>query len=510
MINRKDYQVSDPGVAGAAGVARDVGLWFVLGSSLLLSLAYCPPFDRIVDDKEFFKYTGMVILKGGVPYRDFFDHKPPLIYFINAAGLLFGTWGLWAISAAMALGITYLFYQLCRKYRLGYPWVLPFLFNLMVRDNLISGGMHFTREYSTFFVMFFFITLMGRSKYRYFLLGLFAALTFFTQQDQVLLLAPLTLCVLFEKDQLSPFNRCVRMGVGFLSIAAALVLYFAVHRSLSWFWQDAYGFNFSWYLTEKKSFGDHFRTIKRVLDHGNYELPFMIALVLGVTSLFLQNRRKDLVAAAILAVILSMSSELMGGRLEGKGVPQDFNGYFLPLSAAVCMLLFIVVGFTEDRMITDRRAQLPFALLLCTSLTYTQLQHGTHLERRKDEEAVHASELAYLRGFRLADHQLFIMLDEAYGYYYNELKVVAPTPWVYQQFWLWYANWDSDQHILRSIGEDLLRYRTTFILMDPQSLAQMRNPVNIRWWMSFLREHYDPVTIPGHPYKMLWKLKETQ
>jgi len=493
MINRKDY-----------------GLWFVLGSSLLLSLAYCPPFDLIVDDKEFFKYTGMVILKGGVPYRDFFDHKPPLIYFINAAGLLFGPWGLWAISAVLALVITFLFYRLCRQYRLAYPWVLPFLFNLMVRDNLISGGMHFTREYSTFFVMLFFIALMGRSRWRHFLLGLFAALTFFVQQDQVLLLAPLALSVLFEKDQLPLIARCARMGAGFMSVTAVIILYFAVHRSLSYFWQDAYVFNFSWYLTEKKSPGDHFRTIKRLLDYGNYEIPFMIALTLGVTSLFVQNRRKDLVAAAILALVLSMSSELMGGRLEGTGTPQDFPGYFLPLSATICILLFTVFGFGGDRMITDRRAQLPYALLLCTSLCYTQLQHGTHLERRKDQEVVHASELAYLRGFRLADHQLFIMLDEAYGYYYHELKVVAPTPWVYQQFWLWYAGWDADQHILQSIGGDLLRYRTTFILMDPRSLARMRNPVNIRWWMSFLQEHYEPVTIPGHPYKTLWRLKDSR
>jgi len=494
MINRKDYS-----------------LWFVLSSSLLLSLAVCPLFGLIIDDKEFFRYTGLVILKGGVPYRDFFDHKPPLIYFINAAGLLFGRWGLWMINAGLALTITFLLFRISRRYRLAYPWLLPFLFNLMIRDNLISEGTDLTREYSTFFVMFFFIVLMGKNRCRYFLLGLFTALVFFTQQDQVLSLLPFLVYVLFfEKMTASVWVRILRLAAGFLSVTMPLVLYFAWHHALGDFWQDAYLFNFTWYIREKKSIGQHFRTIKRVLDSGNYELPFMIALTLGITSLFLQNKKKGLVTAAIFALLLSMSSELMGGRLEGKGVPQDFNGYFLPLSATVCILLFTVFAFTSDRMIADRRAQLPYALLLCISLCYTQLQHGTHLERRKDQEASLAPSLDWLKERKLTDYQLYIMLDESYGYYYSELKVLAPTPWVYQHFWLWYAKWDADQAILQSIGRDLLRHRTTYILMDPQRFAGMNNPVSMRWWMTFLQEHYESLSLPGNPDKTFWKLKESQ
>ena len=34
-------------------------------------------------DVEVFRYVGMCITKGYVPYKDAFDHKPPLIYFIK-------------------------------------------------------------------------------------------------------------------------------------------------------------------------------------------------------------------------------------------------------------------------------------------------------------------------------------------------------------------------------------------------------------------------------------------
>jgi len=483
------------------------GLFFVLGASLLLSFAFCPPFDLIGNDKEFFKYTGMAILKGQVPYRDFFDHKTPVIYFINAAGAFLGPWGLWLINTVCAGVITWLFYRLCLQYRLTYPWLLPLLFNLMIRNNLVSSGMHLTREYSTFFVMLFFCVMMGKYRYSYFLLGLLTALTFFTQQDQVLLLIPLLLYVFLEGKTDTPFIRFSRLSAGFLSITALIFLYFAYNRSLGCFWQDAFQFNFSYYIREKKSLWDHFRTIKRVLDNINFEVPFMTALVLGISSLFLQNKKKPLVIAAILALLLSMSSELLGGRYEGLALPMDFGFYFLPLSATVCILLFMVFAFAGNRILTDGNAQLPYALLLCAGLTYSDLQHFTNLRRRKDQPQANRAELLFLRHQKLTDYQLYIMLDEAYAYYYNELKILSPSPWLYQQFWLWYSNWDKDQRLIQGIGRDLLRHNTTYVLSDPKIVDEMRIPSNRDWWMAFLREYYEPVIVPGNQYTILWKRK---
>src|SRR5258708_38768094 len=39
-------------------------------------------------DQGVYLYIGRGILHGGIPYRDFWDHKGPLIYYINALGLL--------------------------------------------------------------------------------------------------------------------------------------------------------------------------------------------------------------------------------------------------------------------------------------------------------------------------------------------------------------------------------------------------------------------------------------
>ncbi len=483
----------------------------VMGASLLLSLLYCPPFDVPLDDREFFQYTGMALLKGQVPYRDFFDHKPPLIYFINALGLALGMgrWGLWLISTGCALVVTFLLFRLARQYRLHYPWLLPLLFNLMLRDFLISERINLTREYSTFFVMLFFWTLMEGRRPRYILAGLFAALTFFTQQDQVLLLTPFVFYALMTKDRRPILYRLAQLAAGFLCVALPLLLYFAFNHALSYFWADAYAFNFSIYIREYKSVGDHFRTIKRVLDNGNYEFPFMIALVLGITALFLPHKKKGLLAAALAALFLSMSSELMGGRLTSARTLSDFAGYFLPLAATVCILLFVVFAFTLEKTIADRTTQLPFALLLCCSLSYTALQHAANLHRRSADPQMNRPELAYLQGQKLQDYQLYVMLDGEYTYFYNALGILSPSPWVYQHFWLWYKQWDPDHHILEGIGRDLLQHHTTYVILEPDRLPLMANPADRDWWMSFMQAHYERVTLPGSPTTVLWRSKES-
>jgi hypothetical protein len=63
-------------------------------------------------DSGVFLYGGQQVLAGSVPYIDLWDHKGPLIYYINALGLLVGRgsrWGVWLLEflcmLASCLGI---------------------------------------------------------------------------------------------------------------------------------------------------------------------------------------------------------------------------------------------------------------------------------------------------------------------------------------------------------------------------------------------------------------------
>jgi len=491
---------------------QQYSLFFVLFACLLLSLLYCPVYDMLFIDKEVFRYAGWALSKGQVPYRDFFDHKPPLIFFLNYAGLLFGGWGLWIIDLLLALSATWLFFDLCKRHRLPFPWLLPLLFNLMIRDFLVSKGIGLTREYTSFFLLFFFCVLLGKNKARYFLLGLLSALIFFMQQDQLLPLLPFLLYAVQVKEpgeSGSPGNsgafisRLIKLAAGFLSVMLPILLYFALHRALPNFWQDAFAFNFSWYTAEKGSWADHFRSLKTFLDNGNYEMPFMIAMTLGVTALFLKNRKKPLVLASLAAVLLSFGPELMGAR----AVSSNFAYYLVPLSASLSILLFCVFAYTEDPVLRDRRAQIPYAFLLCCSLSYTALQHATHNGRYDKDPVVTSPAMGYLRQHRPGDYQLFVFGNGDFISAYNEFKILAPSPWIYQHFWMWYDRWDPDQGLLKSIGQDLSSHRTTYVLMDTSYVDLLRNPANRAWWLSFLETHYRQVPLSDAGSITLWELK---
>ncbi|MCX6069001.1 MAG: hypothetical protein NT121_25185 [Chloroflexi bacterium] len=49
-------------------------------------------------DSGVFLYTGWRVLHGEIPYLQLWDHKPPVIYYLDALGLLLtpeSIWGIW-------------------------------------------------------------------------------------------------------------------------------------------------------------------------------------------------------------------------------------------------------------------------------------------------------------------------------------------------------------------------------------------------------------------------------
>lgn len=487
---------------------QDYNLFFLLAASVLCSLLFMPAYNGLYGDTEIFLYVGRQMRKGSVPYRDIFDHKPPLIFFLNYAGLLLGSWGQWIIDTGITLLATVLFYRLCKRYKLAFPWILPLLFNLMLRDYLICMSMGFTREYTAIGVLIFFCVLLDESKSRYYWLGLLSGLIFFMQQEQAFQLIPFLLYSFIKRDErLSIPMRIVQVGIGFTALLLPLVLYFAVNHSLSDFWNDAFSFNIGWYTTTfKESFGVHLRRVKRVLDAGNFEVVFMVSTLLGIASLFFRHTDKKLLLTALAGVVLSMIPEFMGGRSS----PVDFYHYFIPLSASLCILLFVVFAFTGESALLDRKMQGIFCLLAGCSVFYTALAYGTHLRPKSNTSVASSASMQYLRKHPPRDYQLYQFGNSDFVYAYNEFKITAPTRWIYQNFWKLYNNWDADHAILQGIIDDLSRHHTKYILDCIYSDHWFQDRGAYELWHSFLIQNYEEVLQPQwEADARLWKLKGT-
>jgi hypothetical protein len=465
-------------------------------ASLLLSLLYCPPVDLFFDDKEIFRYIGRIISRGYIPYRDVFDHKPPLVYFLN----VMGPWGLWLIDTALVLLATLLFFQCCRRRRLSFPWLLPLLFNLLIRNYLVCMGIGMTRTYTAIFLLLFFCQLMGRSSYRYFWMGLLTAATLFMQQDQLLPLLPFFGYVLIGAFA-GPWGRnFLQAAAGFATLTLPILFYFGFHHALVFLWADAFRFNIDWY-TGRSPLSQHYRAIRAALQATGCLMPFIIAIILGIIALFQPQKNKPLVITALLSVALSFIADLLSGHA--------FYYYLLPLSASLPVLVFAVYTGTEESFLKDGKNQLLYGILICFLPLYNALQHATHLSVHNQDIVAKTPEFTWLRHRSPENYQLYIFGNSNWVYAYNQLNILSPSPWIYHYFWEWYPRWDAGHRQLLAIEYDLLDHKTRYV-MDYSDDLHFQDPEAGSSWKNFLQRYYEPVLLPDTRRQLLWQLKSPQ
>src|SRR5574341_367906 len=66
-------------------------------------------------DSGVFLYIGWRLISGDIPYKDVWDHKPPLIYFVDALGLSLtpdSQWGVWLLQFIFIFLTFFLIYRL--------------------------------------------------------------------------------------------------------------------------------------------------------------------------------------------------------------------------------------------------------------------------------------------------------------------------------------------------------------------------------------------------------------
>jgi hypothetical protein len=143
-------------------------------------------------DAGVFQYIGWRINQGEVPYREIWDHKPPVIFWINALSLRItqkAGWGIWlleVISLTAAVGLSL---GLLRKLSGTANAVLATLI-WSINLSLVLYGGNFTTEF-TLPLQFACLWLIwqaesqGRYGWRAAALGVLAALLFFTKQTTV-------------------------------------------------------------------------------------------------------------------------------------------------------------------------------------------------------------------------------------------------------------------------------------------------------------------------------------
>jgi hypothetical protein len=205
-------------------------------------------------DSGVFLYIGWRILNGEIPYRDIWDHKPPVVFYINALGLAitnFSRWGVWLIEFVSLLIAATIGYYLIKKSLGTISAVLSSLLWLLTLVFVIQGG-NLTEEYALplqFVALWLAIDIdkPGLHHWRYFLIGFFGVIAFFTKQTSIGIWISIILYLSFRRLTSSQVTRLIRelllLAAGGFAFAIPTIVFFGVLGALPQFWNSAFYFN---------------------------------------------------------------------------------------------------------------------------------------------------------------------------------------------------------------------------------------------------------------------------
>lgn len=223
-------------------------------------------------DSSVFKYIGWRMTLGEVPYKDIFDHKGILLYFINYLGTLLsfhrGIWLIEFIFMFLSLGLSY---KIFRKFCKPFGSLLATLLAFSPLYAYFEGG-NLTEEYALPFILlsvYIFVDFFTSSekylssnsnqkKWLYYngkwlnsnviLCGISFACTFFLRPNMIAVWIVFCIAIfifcLYKKWHQEIFKFVVSFFIGILIIAIPIMIYLVVNGAFNDFMNDFFLFNF--------------------------------------------------------------------------------------------------------------------------------------------------------------------------------------------------------------------------------------------------------------------------
>lgn len=355
-------------------------LVFLLLAILCFSIfvAIAPHLQPIpATDSSIFLYTGDQILEGQIPYRDVWDHKGPLIYYINALGLLSGSrWGVWLLEVLFVLGSVWVSFRLLRSVFGFWPAVFASTLFVTQIDMVLDRG-NLVEEYALLFqslcLLFFWWAINSQRREAYFAIGLAASFCFLLRPNIIGI--PIAIAVFFawqifkEKKEAKIYvRRLFAIFLGALVPLAIAILYFLFTNALAAFWDAAFTFNFI-YATE----GDHnfLQIIRDGLQHLLILAPVSLAgWALLINQISKSKNSKGPTFHFLFVLTIALPVEIFLTTLSGHSFLHYFLSWLPVLTALSAFFAYLVSRSLnlKDGVEFDRRLSL--ALILGFALTF--------------------------------------------------------------------------------------------------------------------------------------------
>ena len=272
-------------------------------SGVLLVLLPSSPLNMPLSYRDLgvFLYAGWRIINGSFPYRDVWDHKPPIIYFINALGVFFRSgshWGVWLLELIALFAAAFVGFRIVKRLLGTYPAFFSLYLWLFALVFVIEGG-NLTTEFSLP-LQFIALWLVFDSnkpnfpKWRWFLLGFIGATSFFTKQTTIGIWSAIFIYMTFNRLNSGQVKQWIIELLLYLSGFAVIILsfttYFSLNKMLQDFWSAAFEFNLL-YSSSSISLGERLKFLYDGIGDLSRIGLFQFSMVGFIIGLFIVNKK---------------------------------------------------------------------------------------------------------------------------------------------------------------------------------------------------------------------------
>ena len=436
----------------------------LFGICLIFFIPYFPQFVDLCYDGGVFQYMGMLLDNGKLPYTDAFDHKPPVIFILNYLGLQItpnSIWGIFFIFSFFTYIASILIYKAAFK-RTGNN-LLSILFGAifigLCYNSSILEDYNLTRQFTSLLTVYILYILfdLKRTALSFSAIGVLTGIIFFTQQNEVLAIAMVTLYGLFfkEKWQLNNIKtiitNCASLALGLAIAFGTLGLIIYSWGNFNEFIDQAFLFNMNKYIGDDTFWDKLIRTISRFfVITGQLSGVLLVTMLLIIYNLVNAYKKKFVLPTELKVVAIGLLIQLLASSISGRA----FGHYFLMFIPFLMYILMLSYQTLNEKMFTYTKYAIAF--VLC----FQAINRLRKIDSEKPFYTAVNNEVASVKG----QTGQFYPFNPRYLRVNFNWDIKAPAHWIYNH--TAFLDHFPEGKIFNDIINDLRKNKTTYILTD--------------------------------------------
>lgn len=238
-------------------------------------------------DSYCYRYMGMLMSKGGIPYRDAFDNKGPLLYLLNCIGYLINKkFGVFIIEYIFMMAYLCLQYAIARRFTDVKRSVIYTVAALGPIGAFLVGNM--AEEYALVFISVGILVFIDyflfdkRDAFRIVVCGISCGAVLMLRPNMVAVWAVFCIYAVFESIRVKrsfPVKTMMLFAAGVLIAVIPFIIWLMANGALEEFWKDYYITNVN-YSNVYNSAINIFLSFKSYALASLFEVYFLLILIL--------------------------------------------------------------------------------------------------------------------------------------------------------------------------------------------------------------------------------------